>query len=253
MRICTTLALALMTATLTGLPVFANEPGAAHPPHWTYEGNEGPEHWGELAKEWGVCHTGKQQSPVNLSHMKNKDLPPLAFDYAAGGYRVVNNGHAVQVDFRPGSRLMLDGADFELKQLHFHSPSENTINGKQYPLEAHLVHADAAGRLAVVAVMIEAGADNAWLAGIAPGVPKRVQGESALATPVAATPLLPADRDYYRFEGSLTTPPCSEDVRWLVLKHPVAAGREQISQLYQAIGHDNNRPLQPLGKRVVLE
>jgi carbonic anhydrase len=213
--------------------------------HWAYSGEAGPEHWG------GACHAGKSQSPIDLDHMVDRELPSLDFQYKAGGYRVVNNGHAVQVDFKPGSHITVDGAQFTLKQVHFHSPSENTIDGKRYPLEAHLVHADAKGQLAVVAVMFEDGADNAWLDGIAPSVPSHAPAEKALAKPIDANSLLPADRDYYRFSGSLTTPPCTEGVRWLVLKHPMSASAGEVGKLHAAVGFDNNRPLQLLNGRVV--
>jgi len=220
----------------------ANEKGGHH---WTYSGAEGPEHWG------GVCHSGKHQSPIDLDHMVERDLPPLDFKYEAGGNRVVNNGHAVQVDFKPGSHITVDGKKFTLKQLHFHAPSENTIDGHRYPLEAHLVHADAKGQLAVVAVMFEDGGDNAWLAGIEKSVPMQAETEIDLSKSVEATSLLPSDRDYYRFSGSLTTPPCTEGVRWLVLKHPVTASHGEVEKLHAAIGHDNARPVQQLHDRVV--
>jgi carbonic anhydrase len=242
MRARTTLFASMILALVASASASAGEKGGHH---WSYSGAEGPEHWG------GVCHTGKHQSPIDLDHLVDRDLPPLEFKYQAGGYRVVNNGHAVQVDFKPGSQITVDGTAFTLKQLHFHAPSENTIDGKRYPLEAHLVHADAKGQLAVVAVMFEDGADNAWLAGIEPNVPMKAQTEKALAKAVAATSLLPADRDYYRFSGSLTTPPCTEGVRWLVLKHPVTASAKEVSRLHAAVGFDNARPVQQLNDRVV--
>jgi carbonic anhydrase len=213
--------------------------------HWGYSGEQGPEHWG------GVCHSGKNQSPIDLDHLVDRDLKPLQFHYKDGGYRVVNNGHAVQVDFNPGSELTLDGRKYTLKQLHFHAPSENTIDGKRFPLEAHLVHADANGQLAVVAVMFESGADNAWLEGLSKNVPMKADSENALAKTVSAWTLLPSDQDYYRFSGSLTTPPCTEGVRWLVLKHPVTASAAEIEHLHAAVGFDNARPVQLLNDRVV--
>src|SRR5205085_7678878 len=186
----------------------------------------------------GVCHAGKSQSPIDLDHLVDRELPPLDFKYQAGGYRVVNNGHAVQVDFKPGSQITVDGRVFTLKQLHFHAPSENTIDGQRYPLEAHLVHADAKGQLAVVAVMFEDGAANAWLDAIEKSVPMQAETEIDLSKPVEATSLLPGDRDYYRFSGSLTTPPCTEGVRWLVLRHPVTASHREVEKLHAAVGHD---------------
>jgi carbonic anhydrase len=240
----------LSTFLFAVIPAAASEEGHAH---WEYSGQAGPEHWGELQPDFGLCSSGTSQSPIDLSHMVDKELPSVSFEYQPGGYRVVNNGHAVQVDFNPGSRIHLDGASFELKQVHFHTPSENTIEGKHFPMEAHLVHSDARGHLAVVAVLFEAGAANAGLAQFSSRVSRKPQSQSKLAALFAASTLLPEDRDYYRFSGSLTTPPCSEDVRWLVLKHPETASAGQIAMLHDAIGHDNNRPVQPVGARTVLQ
>lgn len=247
----TRIELAALLLILVGLLAAAEE--AKHAPHWTYAGEAGPAHWGELEKDFAMCASGKNQSPVNLSHLIEADLPPIGFDYQPGGYEVINNGHTVQVQFKPGSRIRVDDTDFVLKQVHFHAPSENTIEGRSFPMEAHLVHADAQGHLVVVAVMFEEGAANEWLAKIWPRVPMHADGEENLRTPLAATGLLPAHRDYYRYSGSLTTPPCSEDVRWLVLKQPVKASATQLAVLGRMLGHANNRPVQPLGARLVVK
>jgi len=242
--------LVLPVLLLAVIPAAASDEGHEH---WEYSGKAGPEHWGELKQDFGLCSTGVNQSPIDLSHAVDQDLPAISFEYQPGGYRVVNNGHAVQVDFNPGSRIHLDGASFELKQVHFHTPSENTIDGKHFPMEAHLVHADARGHLAVVAVMFETGAANVGLAQFSSRVSRKDESQSKLAVPFAAATLLPDDRDYYRFNGSLTTPPCSEDVRWVVLKHAETASAGQIETLHDAIGHDNSRPVQPVGARTVLQ
>ena len=152
--------LALSVLLFAGLPAVASE--GKHP-HWTYSGKTGPAHWAELEKAFAACSTGHNQSPIDLGHMVDEELPAIAFDYKPGGYRVVNNGHAPQVDFQPGSAITLDGTRFELKQLHFHTPGENTIEGRSFPMEAHLVHADAKGHLAVVALMFKNGSANTWL------------------------------------------------------------------------------------------
>ncbi|MFC5578385.1 carbonic anhydrase [Lysobacter niabensis] len=243
--------LAVLLLVLTGVPASAEE--HKHASHWEYTGEAGPEHWGELEDDFQLCGSGRNQSPIDLTHFIEADLPPIAFDYQPGGYDVVNNGHTIQVQYKPGSRITLDGTDFELKQLHFHVPSENTIEGKSFPMEAHLVHADAQGHLAVVAVMFEEGRESAWLDKVWPRVPKQADGETELATPLAATDLLPADRDYYRYSGSLTTPPCSEDVRWLVLKQPVKASAAQLAVVGRTLGHANNRPVQPAGARIIVK
>jgi len=239
----TRLALPILMA-LAILPAAANEHGQ---PHWSYSGAEGPSHWG------GTCETGKSQSPIDIKQMTDEKLAPLYFEYSPGGYRVVNNGHAVQVDFNAGSRMTIQGHAYDLKQVHFHTPSENHVAGKAYPMEAHFVHADAKGNLAVVAVMFENGAANAWLDSIAKSIPAKADSEHALPKPVAATNLLPSNREYYSFDGSLTTPPCSEGVRWLVMKNPVTATPREIALIHAAIGHDNARPVQPLNTRVVVQ
>jgi carbonic anhydrase len=128
--------------------------------HWDYSGNEGPEHWGELAPEYSPCSEGKNQSPVNLTGIIECDLSPIAINYQSGGNEIVNNGHAIQVNYRQGSTFTVDGHEFELKQFHFHSPSENTIEGHSFPMEAHFVHADREGKLAVIAVMFKTGEKN---------------------------------------------------------------------------------------------
>ena len=149
-------------------------------------------------------------------------MKPLKLDYKAGIADVVNNGHTVQINYAPGSTLSVDGIMFELKQFHFHSPSENKINGKQFPLESHLVHADKDGNLAVVAVMFQEGAAHTLLAKLWEKMPNKAGEKSALPTGLSVSQLLPKGRDYYRFNGSLTTPPCSEGVRWFVMKQPAA-------------------------------
>ena len=223
-----------------------------HAPHWEYSGEDGPAHWSTLAPEFGGC-AGRNQSPIDLDNFIEAELPPIAFDYKVGGHDVVNNGHTIQVNYDAGSSISIDDDEFTLKQFHFHAPSENHIDGKSFPIEAHFVHADAKGDLAVVAVMIEQGDSNPALDKLWAGLPGKAGPSQDLSPEIAAADLLPDDRDYYRYEGSLTTPPCSEGVRWLVLKQPVPASAEQIDRLTRALGHPNNRPVQPVGARVVLQ
>ncbi|HDX8354504.1 TPA: carbonic anhydrase [Aeromonas dhakensis] len=220
--------------------------------HWEYSGEAGPAKWASLTPEFGQC-AGRNQSPVNLSGLVNAELAPLQFHYQAGGHSVTNNGHTVQVDYAPGSTLELDGMHFTLKQFHFHAPSENLIEGKSYPLEGHLVHANDKGELAVVAVMFEPGKANGALSQVWQSLPAKAGEQRQLKEPVSAEPLLPAKRDYYRFSGSLTTPPCSEGVRWLVMKEPVQVSQAQIDAFKAVMLHPNNRPVQPLHGRLVLQ
>jgi carbonic anhydrase len=193
------------------------------------------------------------QSPIDLTGLIEAELAPVQFDYKPGGSEVLNNGHTVQVTYAPGSKITLDGREFELKQFHFHAPSENHIEGRSYPMEGHLVHADKDGNLAVVAVMFEEGAANAALTTSWAEMPEKAGQKRRIAEPVSAEGLLPANRDYYRFNGSLTTPPCSEGVRWLVMKDPVTASKEQIERFAHVMHHPNNRPVQPINARTVLQ
>ena len=220
--------------------------------HWEYSGEAGPAKWASLTPEYGQC-AGSNQSPVNLTGMVEAKLAPLQFHYQTGGKTLVNNGHTIQVNYAPGSTLELDGMRFELKQFHFHAPSENLIEGKSYPLEGHLVHANDRGELAVVAVMFEPGRANAALSLAWQVLPAKAGESHGLKEPVSAEQLLPAKRDYYRFSGSLTTPPCSEGVRWLVMKEPVQVSQAQIDAFKAMMHHPNNRPVQPLHGRLVLQ
>lgn len=227
--------------------------GAAAQAHWGYEGKEGPRNWSKLAPAFALCGSGKNQSPINIDRLIEADLPPLKFAYSAGAMEIVNNGHTIQINYAPGSSLSVDGRAFDLQQFHFHSPSENRIAGKVFPLEGHLVHADKDGNLAVVAVMFEEGPANAQLAKLWEKMPGKPDGKNALPAALSVSPLLPVERDYYRFNGSLTTPPCSEGVRWLVFKSTVTASKAQIQQFSKTIGHPNNRPLNPVNARPLLK
>lgn len=220
--------------------------------HWTYSGEKGPEHWATLTPEFSACN-GKNQSPINLTEFIEAELPPIEFFYQAGGNVISNNGHTVQVKYADGSSISVDGIQFVLQQFHFHAPSENHINGKSYPMEVHLVHADKSGNLAVVALMFEEGKENKALAKLWPLMPDSEGKQNALPDPFDVRDLLPSDRDYYRFNGSLTTPPCTEGVRWLVLKTPISVSKEQVAVFSKVMHHPNNRPIQPVYARPVLQ
>ena len=220
---------------------------------WGYSGAEGPAHWGELRPEFTACSVGKNQSPINLTDFIESVLGPIVMHYQVGGKAILNNGHTVQVTYAPGNTIVVDGHAFELKQYHFHAPSEHHINGKSYPMEAHLVHADKDGNLAVIAVMFVEGPANASLAQAWTHMPEKADDAHRLSASVGAEGMLPANRAYYRYNGSLTTPPCSEGVRWLVMKEPVTASQAQIAQFVHVMHHPNNRPLQAVNARAVLQ
>jgi carbonic anhydrase len=224
---------------------------AAGKAHWSYSGATGPEHWAKLSPKFADC-AGRNQSPIDLNTFIDADLEPIKFTYSMGS-EVINNGHTIKVSSDSGGRLEVDGKSFRLLQYHFHAPSENHINGESFAIEAHLVHADDKGNLAVVAVMFEEGEENPTLSHVWQVMPRRVGDKKSLSASVQPYKLLPSDRSYYRFNGSLTTPPCTEGVRWIVMKKPVKASARQISEFERVMGHPNNRPIQPLNSRTVLK
>jgi len=227
--------------------------GTAAGQHWAYKGDAGPENWSKVDPKFTMCAIGKNQSPIDLANQVKADLKPFKTDYKQGATDIVNNGHTVQVNFGAGNTLMVDGRTFELKQFHFHSPSENKLNGRQFPMEAHLVHADKDGNLAVVAVMFDEGAENAFISKLWSAMPGKGGDKNSLPAGLSAAQLLPKDLAYYQFNGSLTTPPCSEGVRWLVVKKPVTASKAQVDKFSKTLGFANNRPIQPVNARQVLQ
>ncbi len=235
-----------------GLMLLSSSAAFAAGPHWEYSGEAGPENWAKLSPEYGAC-AGKNQSPINLGGLIDAKLKPIAFSYKAGTTDILNNGHTVQVNAAAGSSITVDGIQFDLKQFHFHAPSENLIKGKSFPLEAHLVHADKDGNLAVVAVMFREGKANKALEKAWAQMPSKEGDKIALTAKLSSQEILPKNRDYYRFNGSLTTPPCSEGVRWLVMKASVSASKEQIEAFTHVMHHPNNRPVQAVNARPVLE
>ncbi len=163
----------------------------------------------------------------------------------------MNKGHTVQVNVDAGSMLSVDNQSFELLQFHFHSPSENTIEGESFPMEMHLVHANEEGKLTVLAVLFELGAENSALESIWGRELDTVEEASAIEPLFNVESLLPADRQYYRFDGSLTTPPCSEGVTWLVLAEQVSVTQDQVDWFYDLMGESTNRPVQMINDRLI--
>ena len=220
---------------------------------WGYSGATGPEHWKDVSPESAVCGLGKHQSPIDIRATVKAKLPPIEFHYAPAPLRVVDNGHTIMVSYAAGSSIVVDGKPYELQQFHFHKPSEERVRGHAFPLVVHLVHKNAAGELAVVAVLLKKGTENAVLASIWKNLPAAKDVENAPAgVSINATDLLPAHRGYYTFTGSLTTPPCSENVTWFVLKAPSEAAAAQVDLFGKHYAH-NARPVQPLNDRVVRE
>ena len=217
------------------------------PAHWTYEGEEGPGHWGEISPDYAKCVDGSAQSPINVTHAQDADLVDIAFDYGSTNLNILNNGHTIQVNADAGSSITYNEVQFNLLQFHFHDPSEHEIDGAAAPMEMHLVHANAVGDLAVVGVMLVEGAENPAFADVFNNLPAE-EGEAPVAVSVDLSALLPADQHFFTYGGSLTTPPCSENVRWLLLDTPVELSHDQIAA-FAAIIHDNARPVQPLNTR----
>jgi carbonic anhydrase len=219
--------------------------------HWSYEGASGPKHWGDLKTEYATCKTGKHQSPIDIRNAKPADLPPIEFSYAPAAYRIIDNGHSVQVNVERGSFISVDGRRFYLVQFHFHHPSEERIQGRSFPMVAHLVHKDADEKLAVVAVLMKTGRENPFIEALWKNLPADVGQEHAPeGAKVDLSQLLPASRGYYTFTGSLTTPPCTEDVTWLVLKDPVEISKPEEAAFAAKYANDA-RPVQPLNGRSV--
>jgi carbonic anhydrase len=221
---------------------------------WAYAGPGAPEQWGKLKPEYEACAKGERQSPIDIKDGARLDLPPIVFDYQPAALRIVDNGHTVQVNYAEGSAITLGGERYELKQLHFHKPAEERIDGRTFDMSAHLVHRSASGRLAVVAVLFEAREQsNAFLRGLWPHLPLEQGREiSNKEVMVDVNALLPEARTYFTYIGSLTTPPCTEGVQWVVLKTPVEVSPDQVA-VFGKLYSMNARPLQPARGRLIKE
>lgn len=227
-------------------PAESPAPGAAT--HWGYEGAEGPEHWGELP-DAEACGIGKAQSPIDLTGEKLVDLADIGIEYRPSSFAVTNTGHSMQAVYDSGSFATIDGRQYELKQIHHHTPSEHTVDGKHVPAELHFVHQDADGKLAVLGVLIEEGTANETVQRFIDSAPAEVGATAVAASDkLDANSLLPAKRDTFRYSGSLTTPPCTEGVTWVVFTTPITASAQQLSKLAGLSGQ-NNRPVQDLEGR----
>ena len=223
--------------------------------HWAYEGAGGPQAWGKLKPEFNLCAIGKRQSPINIEESSTLQGPaePLQISYRPTNGSVVNNGHTIQVDLDRGNTLTVRGSTYELLQFHFHHPAEERVNYKGFAMVAHLVHKNTEGQLAVLGVLIDPGTASALVHKVWTHMPLESGDRVRLpAQLIDLNELLPKDMRYYQFMGSLTTPPCSEGVLWMVLKQPVTASREQI-RLFSQLFPNNARPTQALNGRVVRE
>jgi carbonic anhydrase len=241
-----------MLGLMVGLTAFVGVAIAEGPVHWGYEGEEGPEHWGELSPDFALCSTGTEQSPINIPTDAALNPADLGYNYLPSAVNIFNNGHTIQVNYDPGSDLVLNNQVYELLQFHFHAGSEHTRDGQQLPIEMHLVHRNADGGLAVVGAWVEIGSHNAAFEPVfnhlpaTEGEPEAVPGET-----VNADELLPAERSYRQYNGSLTTPPCTQDVKWIMLSETVELSEAQITAYTDIFDH-NFRPTQPFNERSFL-
>lgn len=221
--------------------------------HWNYErGHEGPMHWAELDPSFETCGKGQLQSPIDIRQAVKATLPALQFTYNPVPPNLTNNGHTIQVNVPPGQTLTVGDQTYELLQFHFHTPSEEAVNGKRAAMVAHFVHKNAAGQLGVIGVLIQPGKTNAAYAPVFDHLPRKGEHITVDDLQLNLGALLPANKAYYQYAGSLTTPPCSEGVNWMVLKEPVRLGAEQI-KTFRRIFNANARPIQPGHGRLIKE
>ncbi len=233
--------------------IMAQNQEVQHKKHWSYHGDSGPGNWAELNPKFIFAKIGKNQSPINIitSDALKVDLPKINFHYKNSEIEIINNGHTIEVEPEKGNYIKFDGHKYNLLQFHFHSLSEHTINGKHFPLEVHFVHKDSRGNLSVIGLMIKQGAENKNFAEIWNNLPFRKANKQKLEATINPIFLLPKSKDYYKYNGSLTTPPCSEGVVWLVLATPIEMSGKQINQ-FRKIYDDNYRPVQQQNARNVL-
>jgi len=228
----------------------------AGPPHWTYGGEEGAGHWGDLSADYAACKTGGHQSPIDIVTAKaqpDKGLLPIEISYPAVPLQIFNNGHTVQVTNATSASMKVGGDTWKLLQFHFHSPSEHQVDGKNLDLELHLVHKNDKGELSVVGLLFKKGKENKGLAPVLDHVPTEVSKQASPVEGVSVDlkSLLPASARYYTYDGSLTTPPCSEGVHWYVMASVGEVSDAQLQQFRGATHGDTNRPVMALGARHV--
>ena len=223
-----------------------------HSIQWTYEGEHGPDHWGDLDESFALCGEGRAQSPIDLTAVTSINLVDIGFDYGETALNIFNNGHTIQVNYDSGSSISYNETTYDLLQFHLHHPSEHTVDGEAAAMELHLVHRDTSGNLAVVGILIVAGEeDNEQYAVIFDNLPVDEGEPQANELVIDATDLLPESATFFTYSGSLTTPPCSQGVRWLVLDTPVVLSESQI-EAFATIFELNARPTQDLNRRDLL-
>jgi carbonic anhydrase len=241
---------ALLLIVSASLSTFAQNKST---PEFGYSGADGPKAWGDLSPAYSTCKLGHMQSPIDIRGAHKEALPAIQFDYKDTALKIINNGHSIQVNYAPGSWITVGDKKYELRQFHFHHPSEEHIDGRAYDMVVHLVHADADGQLVVVAILLKNGSANGAIQTIWDHLPdKEGQEQDVAGVSINAAALLPQNTGYYEFQGSLTTPPCTEGVTWYVLKTPVDVSRGEVDAFAKLYPH-NARPIQSAAGRRILE
>ena len=226
-------------------------PGGYAAEHWSYEGASGPDKWGDLDVASKVCSVGGQQSPIDVGTAIRAQLPPLKIAWGRNADTIVNNGHTIQVNFAEGSTLTLGNERYALLQFHFHRPSEHLVGGKSFPMEVHFVHRHASGALAVVGVLMAAGRQNKVFTTVTSTMPAKEGPAVKADQAINPNGLLPQRLTYYRYAGSLTTPPCAETVEWLLLTTPIQVAESDVAAFAKLFAM-NARPVQKVNRRDVL-
>jgi carbonic anhydrase len=219
-------------------------------PNWGYSGKTNSSTWGKLSPNFGKCESGMAQSPIDIKGAKKGSSTPITFNYKSSPLVVVDNGHSIQANYAPGSSMTVGGEKYELLQFHFHTPSEHQIAGKASAMEVHLVHRNAAGKLAVVGVMMNKGKEHPLIARVWQAIPPADKTNTFKNIPINAADLLPATKSYYSYAGSLTTPPCTEGVKWHVLTTGISLSSKQIA-IFKKLYPVDARPIQPIGDRQI--
>jgi len=219
---------------------------------WAYEGEGGPEHWASLKPEYAMCGSGERQSPIDIRDTIRVDLPAILFQYKPAQFRILDTGKTIQVGVRD-NRLALMGKEYELLQIHFHKPSEERVEGRVYDMVAHLVHRSDDNKLAVVAVMLEKGAEHPVVQTLWNYLPlERNVDVYPPGVAIDLNQLLPEKKGYYTYMGSLAEPPCTEGVLWLVMKDPVQVSADQLA-IFGRLYRQNARPVQAANGRLIKE
>ncbi len=243
----------LLAVMVASFVLFANSYAGSkgHGGHWSYKGKSGPGHWGDLSHDYHACKEGENQSPINIPGTAKTHLKGVLFFYKDTPLRIFNNGHTIQINYGKGSAAKIQGKSYDLLQFHFHSPSEHTVDGKPYDMVAHLVHKNQEGKLAVVAIFFKKGEKNDFIESLWKNLPNHEGKEKVVGNvSINVKSILPTNKSYYNYSGSLTTPPCSEGVNWNVIKASMPISEAQVAK-FVSLFELSVRPVQPLNERAL--